>query len=197
MVSSREKPTRAEALKYYRRVVQTFGLRLNQYERVIKVDGSDGDFTIETVLKDRSEQRYHSRKIIVATGYFDNPNFMGIPGENLSKVSHYYDDAHPYFDQDVVIIGAANSGCIAALELYRAGARVTIVHRGEDVGKGVKYWIRPDILNRIKNGEIAAYFDSIVTSIEPTHINISNLLTGESFSLKNDFVFALTGYHSD
>ena len=197
MVSSREKPTRAEALKYYRRVVQTFGLRLNQYERVTKVTGGDGDFTIETVLKDGSEQRYRSRKIIVATGYFDNPNYMGIPGEDLPKVSHYYDDAHPYFDQDVVVIGAANSGCIAALELYRGGARVTMIHRGSDVGTGVKYWIRPDILNRIKNGEIGAHFNSIVTEIGANHITVKNLLTEDSFTLKNDFVFALTGYHSD
>jgi len=197
MVSSREKPTRAEALKYYRRVVQTFGLHLNQYERVTKVTGKDGDFTLETVLKDGTERQYRSRKIIVATGYFDNPNYIGIPGEDLPKVSHYYDDAHPYFDQNVAIIGAANSSCIAALELYRAGARVTMVHRGPDVGKGVKYWIRPDILNRIKNGEVEAHFDSVVTEIRQTHITIKNLLSGESFALRNDFVFALTGYHSD
>jgi len=197
MVSSREKPTRAEALKYYRRVVQTYGLHVNQYERVTNVEGFDGEFVIHTTIKDGSIRKYLTRKIIVATGYFDNPNYLGIPGENLQKVSHYYDDPHPYYNQDVVVIGAANSACIAALELYRAGARVSMVHRGSDVGKGVKYWIRPDILNRIKNNEVTAYFNCIVTEILPTEVTIRNLETGETFSLKNDFVFALTGYHSD
>src|SRR5262249_20636294 len=117
MVSSREKPTRSEALKYYRRVVQPYALRVKQYERVVRVAGQDGDFVIHPILKDGSTAAYHSRKIVVATGYFDNPNYIGIPGEDLAKVSHYYDDAHPYYNQDVVVIGAANSGCIAALEL--------------------------------------------------------------------------------
>lgn len=197
MVSSREKPTRAEALKYYRRVVQTYGLRVNQYERVVKISGSDGEFVIDTVSKDDSQHRYLARKLVIATGYFDNPNYLGIPGEDLLKVSHYYNDPHPYFDQDVVVIGAANSACIAALELYRSGARTTIVHRGPDVGKGVKYWIRPDILNRIKNGEVTAHFNSVITDIRPTGVTIRELLTGECFDLRNDFVFALTGYHTD
>lgn len=197
-VCEREKPNRQEALKYYRRVVDTYKLNVNQYERVLGISGSDGDFRVETELVMTGERRsFRSKKIVIAIGYFDRPNLIGIPGEDLPKVSHYYKDAHPFYDRDVAIIGAANSAAIAALDLYRHGARVTIIHRQATLRPTIKYWILPDIENRIKNGEIKAHFQTIVTEIKPTSIRIRHLETGEESELPNDFVFALTGYHTD
>ncbi|MFN0109195.1 MAG: YpdA family putative bacillithiol disulfide reductase [Blastocatellia bacterium] len=197
-VCEREKPNRQEALKYYRRVTDAYKLRVNQYERVLKVSGTDGDFLVETEMVMTGEPHsYRSKKIIVAIGYFDQPNYIGLPGEDLPKVSHYYKDAHPFYDRDVAIIGAANSAAIAALDLYRHGARVTIIHRQAALRPTIKYWILPDIENRIKNGEIKARFQTIVTEINPTSIRIRHLETGEESELPNDFVFALTGYHTD
>ena len=200
-VCEREKPVRIEALKYYRRVVDTYQLRVNQYEKVTRVSGSangDGGFLIESESTLTGEKRsYHARKIIVAIGYFDYANKLGVPGEELSKVSHYYKDAHPFYDREVAIIGGANSAAIAALDLYRHGVRVTIIHRGKQLRRSVKYWILPDIENRIANGEVKAYFHTVVTKIEQSSIIIRNLQTGEVSELPNDFVFALTGYHTD
>jgi thioredoxin reductase (NADPH) len=197
-VCEREKPVRIEALKYYRRVVDTYQLRVNQYEKVTRVTGHDGNFLIETESTLTGEKHsYRSRKIIVAIGYFDFVNAMGIPGEELSKVSHYYKDAHPFYDREVAIIGGANSAAIAALDLYRHGARVTMIHRGERLRRTIKYWILPDIENRIANGEVKAYFESVVTEINPSSIQIRNLVSGEVSEIPNDFVFALTGYHTD
>lgn len=197
-VCEREKPNRTEALKYYRRVVDTYRLRVNQYEKVLEVSGSDGGFQVETELEATHERRsYRARKIIIAIGYYDYPNILGIPGEDLPKVSHYYKDAHPFYDRDVALIGGANSAAITALDLYRHGARVTMIHRGEHLRPTIKYWIMPDIENRIKNGEVKAYFKSVVTEINPTSIRIRNLRTNEESELSNDHVFALTGYHTD
>jgi thioredoxin reductase (NADPH) len=197
-VCEREKPVRIEALKYYRRVVDTYGLRVNQYEKVTRVSGSNGDFTVETESTLTDEKRsYRSRKIIVAIGYFDHSNPLNIPGEGLPKVSHYYKDAHPFYDRDVAIIGGANSAAIAALDLHRHGARVTMIHRGDQLRRSIKYWILPDIENRIANGEVKALFQTVVTEIKSSTILIRNLVTGEESELPNDFVFALTGYHTD
>ncbi|HKX29552.1 MAG TPA: YpdA family putative bacillithiol disulfide reductase [Blastocatellia bacterium] len=197
-VCEREKPNRLEALKYYRRVVDTYRLQVNQYERALRVTGSDGAFLVESALTTTGEQRaYRSRKIVIAIGYFDYPNLIGIPGEELPKVSHYYRDAHPFYRREVAIIGGANSAAIAALDLYRNGAHVTLIYRGEQLRSGIKYWIMPDIENRIKNGEIQAHFQTVVTRIEPTSVRIRKLATGEEHELPNDFVFALTGYHTD
>jgi len=197
-VCEREKPNRIEALKYYRRVVDTYHLRVNQYEKVLMVTGGDGDFLVETELAATGAKRScRSRKIIVAIGYFDYPNVLGIPGEELSKVSHYYKDAHPFYDREVAIIGGANSAAITALDLYRHGAKVTMIHRGVELRRTIKYWILPDIENRIANGEVKAYFQTVITEIKPTTIRIRNLVTNEESELLNDFVFALTGYHAD
>ncbi|MGE0127241.1 MAG: YpdA family putative bacillithiol disulfide reductase [Blastocatellales bacterium] len=197
-VCEREKPVRIEALKYYRRVVDTYQLRVNQYEKVTQVTGSDGNFLVETESTLTGEKHsYRSRKVIVAIGYYDYANQLGIPGEELPKVSHYYKDAHPFYGREVAIIGGANSAAIAALDLYRHGARVTMIHRGEQLRRTIKYWILPDIENRIANGEVKAYFQSIVTEIKPSTIRIRNLVTDEESELPNDFVFALTGYHTD
>lgn len=197
-VCEREKPNRIEALKYYRRVADTYNLNIHQYEKAIEVSGSDGDFTIESELTLTGERRrYYARKLIIAIGYYDHPNFMGIPGEDLPKVAHYYKDAHPFYNRNVAIIGGANSAAIAALDLHRHGAHVTIIHRGETLRPTIKYWILPDIDNRISNGEVKAHFRSIVTDIKPESIRIRNLVSGEEAELPNDFVFALTGYHTD
>jgi thioredoxin reductase (NADPH) len=198
LVCEREKPSRIEALKYYRRVVDTYRLNVNQYERVLTVTGIDGDFRIETeLLSDGERRQYRARKVIVAIGYYDFYNELGVAGEELEKVQHYYTEAHPFYDREVAIIGAGNSAADAALELFRGGARVTLIHRRPDLSKSLKYWVAPDISNRIKNGEIKAYFNTVVTEINLTGLRIRNLETGIEEELRNDFVFALTGYRAD
>lgn len=190
-----EKPVRVEALKYYRRVAQHYQLDIRQYEPVLGFEGEPGAFRVRTRDRNGSEHEYACRFVILATGYYDRPNLLGVPGENLPKVSHYYREPYPYFDQDVLVIGGKNSAAIAALELYRAGARVTLVHRREKLSDSIKYWIRPDIENRIRNGEIRAYFQTTVREILPEAVILATP-DGE-VTLKNDFVFALTGYHPD
>jgi len=193
--SPNQKPNRNEALEYYRKVAEHYGLDVRQYRLVEDVSGSDGGFQVLTKDRFGREEVYRSSKLIVATGYYDLPNYMNIPGEELPKVHHYYDDPHPYYDQDVVVIGGKNSAAIAALELWRHGARVTLVHRGPGMHRHVKYWILPDIENRIKNGEIAAYFQSKVTHIGRDTVTIETPAGGKE--IENDCVFALTGYHPD
>jgi thioredoxin reductase (NADPH) len=193
--TANQKPNRSEALEYYRNVAQHYRLDVRQYQRVASVTGYDGAFRVETQDLHGNDHEYVARKIVVATGYYDRPNYMGIPGEDLPKVMHYYKDPHPYFDMDVLIIGAKNSASIAALELWRRGSRVTMVHRGPEIHRNVKYWIKPDIENRIKNREVTAYFNSCVLEIRPEEVRIKTP-EGERV-LKNDFVFALTGYHPD
>jgi thioredoxin reductase (NADPH) len=193
--SANQKPNRHEALEYYRNVAQHYRLDVRQYQRVLAVTGHDGAFRVQTRDSNGNEHEYTARKVVVATGYYDLPNYLGVPGEELSKVLHYYREPHPYFDMDVLIIGAKNSAAIAALELWRRGARVTMVHRGPGIHGNVKYWIKPDIENRIKNGEVKACFNSCVLEIRPELVRIRTE-EGER-SLKNDFVFALTGYHPD
>ncbi|MDE3199687.1 MAG: YpdA family putative bacillithiol disulfide reductase [Acidobacteriota bacterium] len=193
--SPHAKPTRNEALEYYRQVAAYYKLDVRQYQNVERIEGTQGDFTVHT--KDRFGRMgvLHASNLAVATGYYDLPNMMGIPGEELSKVHHYYDDPHPYFDLDVVVIGGKNSAAIAALELWRHGARVTLVHREAEIHRHVKYWIKPDIENRIKAGEITAYLSSRVVEITPDAVLLE---TPEGpKSIHNDFVFALTGYHPD
>lgn len=195
MTSLNEKPGRTEALKYYRRVADHYALNVHQYERVLGFSGQDGAFLVQTEHNTGERACYSARKIILASGYYDIPNKLNVPGEDLGKVIHYYREAHPYYNQDVLIIGAKNSACIAALELFWTGARVTLVHRGAAISKNVKYWIKPNIENRIKNGEVKAYFHSTVREIRP-HEVILETPEGE-ITLKNDFVFAMTGYRPD
>jgi len=190
-----EKPTRLEALKYYRGVARHYGLRIHQYERVERIEGEDGNFLAYTVDRYGGARCYQVQKIVLATGYYDRPNLLGIPGEDLPKVSHYYKEAHPYFDSDVAVVGGRNSAAIAALELHRAGARVTLIHRGAALSEHVKYWIRPDLENRIRQGEIRAYFGSRLREIRPDWILVT---TPEGdLRLANDFVLAMTGYQPD
>ena len=195
-VTPYQKPTRLEALKYYRRVADTYRLKLHLYETVLSVDGRDGDFQVKTETRDRQTRHYRARKIVLATGYYDIPNFLNVPGEDLPKVTHYYREAHPYYGMDVAVIGGKNSAAVAALDLYRAGARVTLIHRGSRLSSSIKYWIKPDIENRIKAGEIRARFDTAVVEITQRTLVLRHR-SGETVSLDNDFVFAMTGYRPD
>ena len=190
MTSLNDKPTRTEALKYYRRVSEHFKLNIHQNERVDAITGEDNHFTVST-----SNGSYQTKKIVISTGYYDVPNLLGIPGESLPKVHHYYKEPHPWYNHDVLIIGAKNSAAIAALELYWTGARVTLVHRGAAIHRHVKYWIKPNIENRIANGEIKAYFNSTVVEIREKDAVIE---TAEGpVTIPNDVVLAMTGYSPD
>jgi thioredoxin reductase (NADPH) len=193
--TANQKPNRQEALEYYRNVAQHYRLDVRQYQQVLAVTGYDGAFRVMTRDRHDHEHEYQARKIVAATGYYDRANYLGVPGEELRKVMHYYTEPHPYFDCDVLVIGGKNSAAIAALELWRRGARVTLVHRGPGIHKNVKYWIKPDIENRILAGEVSAYFHSTVEEILPESVRI--LTPQGKKELKNDFVFALTGYHPD
>lgn len=187
MVCTGEKPTRLEALKYYRRAVQTHQLNVHQYEEVETLSANGDSFSVAT-----GSDTYETRNIVIATGYYDNPNMLGIPGEDLPHVSHYYTEAHSFFDRDVVVIGGQNSAAEAALELFRSGARVTLIHRKPELGTSLKYWVKPDIENRIERKEVRAFLDTVVEEILPDRVRArqgSNVVEVEA-----DRVFALTGY---
>ena len=186
-VSINPKPTRPEALEYYRRVATSHELNIKLFEEVEQVTPNAGEYTITT-----NKGAYHARHVVIATGFYDIPNLLNIPGEELPKVTHYYKDPHFYATQDVVVIGAHNSAVDAALETYRKGARVTMVIRQEDIGSRVKYWVRPDIENRIKEGSIKAWFNSSLTAIRDKEVDIATP-TGP-ITIANDFVIAMTGY---
>jgi thioredoxin reductase (NADPH) len=190
-----QKPTREEALEYYRKVSEYYHLDLRQYEWVKTVVGEDSNFSITATDRAGRPHDYRTGKVIVSTGYYDLANQLRIPGEERPKVSHYYREPHPYYDSDVLVIGGKNSAAIASLDLWRHGARVTLVHRDAQIHHHVKYWIKPDIENRIKNGEIEAYFNSSVQEIGTDHVVLHT--PSGPIRLKNDFVLALIGYHPD
>ncbi len=193
--SPNAKPSRNEALEYYRKVAMHYKLDIRAYQRVEEVTGEDLNFTIRTRDPYEREHGYAARKVVVATGYYDLPNLMNIPGEDLPKVRHYYNDPHPYYGMDVLVVGGKNSAAIAALELWRHGARVTLAHRGPAMHRHVKYWILPDIENRIRNGEITAYFNTSVTRIDPDQVTLET--PQGTRVLRNDAVLAMTGYRPD
>src|SRR5271169_379279 len=193
--TSLAKPTRLEALEYYRRVAEHYHLHIRQYEWVKTITGEDRDFRVTTTDRQSAIHDYRARKIVVATGYYDLANLLKVRGEDLEKVFHYYKEPHPYYDTDVLVIGGKNSAAEAALDLWRHGARVTLVHRGPQMHNHVKYWVRPDIENRIKAGEIVGHFHSAVQEIGGDYVVLRT--PSGSLRLKNDFVFALTGYHPD
>src|SRR5580692_9340210 len=195
MTSLNDKPVRTEALKYYRKVAEHYKLDIRQYQHVSHVSGDDGEFVTHSTDAHGAKHEYASKKVIFSTGYYDVPNMLNVPGEHLPKVIHYYKEAHPYYNHDVIVVGAKNSAAIAALELWWTGARVTLIHRGAGISDRVKYWIRPNIENRIRNGEIPAYFHSRVVEILPQTLRVETP-QGE-ISFKNDFVFALVGYRPD
>jgi thioredoxin reductase (NADPH) len=195
MTSLNDKPNRTEALKYYRRVADHYHLDIRQYERVDRISGEDNAFQSDTTDRLGGAHVYQTRKIVLATGYYDVPNLLNVPGENLDKVLHYYKEAHPYYNHDVAVVGGKNSAAIAALELLWTGARVTLIHRGPSLSDSVKYWIKPNLENRINSGEIAGYFNSRILEIKKDSLRVSTP-EGE-VSLRNDFVFALIGYRPD
>src|ERR1051325_6742701 len=190
LVCAAEKPTRVEALKYYRKAAEHFGLQLRLYETVLRLKGSDGNFTVVTKTEKGIEQRYTAKKVVIATGYYDLPNIIGVPGEDLPHVSHYYTEPHEFWNQDVVVVGGKNSAAEAALDLYRNGARVTLVHRGAELGSTIKYWVRPDIENRIKAGQITGLFNTRVKEFTDEYVVIEND-SGEKH-LRANQTFALT-----
>ena len=193
-ITSGDKPTRGDALKYYRRVATEYDLDLRQYEEVTDVTGEKGAFTLRTRTMAGEERAVHARNVVVATGYADSPNYIDVPGEDLPKVRHYFKEAHPYYRQDVVVIGAGNSAVEAALATWRAGARVTLVHFLDELDRGVKPWIRPDIENRLEKGEIDVRWNTRVTEILPDRVRLRHEVTGQEEELANDFVLAMTGY---
>jgi thioredoxin reductase (NADPH) len=195
LVCAAEKPTRVEALKYYRRAAEHYGLELRLYEHVLRVEGHDGSFTVVTQTEKRMEAKYQGKKIALATGYYDLPNKLGVPGEDLPHVSHYYTEPHEYWNQAVVVIGGKNSAAEAALDLFRNGARVTLVHRKKDLGATIKYWVRPDIENRIKAGQVKALFETRVKEITKDEVVTENGAGEKRLPARQ--VFALTGYHPD
>jgi thioredoxin reductase (NADPH) len=184
------KPHREDALDYYQRVAAAEKLDLRLYERVTGLRGQADDFVVETTKGEIS-----TRAVVVATGFFDVPNKLGIPGEDLPHVNHYYKEPYAHAGREVVVIGAKNSSAKAALALARAGARVTLVVRGAEVSESVKYWIRPDLLNRIKEGRITAYFNTTITAITPHTVEVTT--PGGSRSIPADYVYALSGYRPD
>jgi thioredoxin reductase (NADPH) len=189
-VSHGPKPTRTEALEYYRRVKEHWHVPVRTYEEVEEVGGRRGDFTVRT-----TKGPYRCRNVILAMGFYDRPNLMGVPGEDLPKVAHYYREPYPYVDQRLLVVGGGNSAVDAALETYRKGARVTLVTRGKTLDDGVKYWIRPDMENRIREGSIKAYFESTVKAIVAEEVVLTT--PGGEVTLENDFVLAMTGYRPD
>ncbi len=186
-ISKEPKPRRSDALEYYRRIVTSNKLNINLFEKVENISKTDAVFSITS-----SKETYKSSNVVLATGFYDIPNKMNVPGEDLKKVSHYYNDPHYYAQQKVAVIGASNSAIDAALECYRKGAEVDLIIRGEEIGQRVKYWVRPDIINRIKEGSIKAHYNSTVKKITEEEI-IINTPEGE-VTLANDYVLALTGY---
>lgn len=195
LIISSGKPKRIDGLKYYRRVVDHFKLPICDHERVLSVTGQERDFHVRTQPQSGAQRTHRAGRIVIATGYYDNPNRLGVPGEDLPKVSHYYSESHPYFRKKVAVIGGNNSAAESALELYRSGAEVTLIHRGEAMGRQIKYWVLPDINNRIERREITACFRSRVVKINEGDITIAT--PDGKKTMANDAVFAMTGYHPD
>jgi thioredoxin reductase (NADPH) len=193
-----DKPTRREALRYYRKVTSFYELHVRQYEEVLAIERSDGLFRVTTrKVGEEVDREYLTRNVVVATGYYDNPRRVTIPGAELPKVSYYFVEPFPYYDQDVVVVGGGNSAADAALTIWREGARVTLVHLFEELDKGVKPWVKPDIENRIKEGAIPSLWRSRLAEIRPREVVVESLDTGERRTIRNDWVLAMIGYVPD
>jgi thioredoxin reductase (NADPH) len=196
-IASLEKPTRRDGLIYYRRVAEHYGLDVRPGEEVVDVAGQrEGGFRIQ-VQRAHDAKVYQARVVVFATGYFDNPNYLGVPGEDLPHVHHYFTEGHPHWRRKVVVIGAGNSSVDAALECWRAGAEVTLVHFGQELDRTVKAWVLPDITNRIKEGSIKVRWRSRVRAITPTQVEIVTEPGGQVECIPADTVLAMTGYHAD
>jgi thioredoxin reductase (NADPH) len=196
-VSPYEKPTRAEALNYYRKVVEKYDLQISYGETVLSVHREDDEFALETRSSRGVQRARHARNVLMAIGYYDHPNLIGVPGEDLPHVHHYYSEPHAYFRQRVVIVGGGNSAAESALECFRAGAHVTLVHRWPELKASIKYWVKPDIENRIKEGSVVARFNTCVTEITPTSVVVRTAGSDRDEELPADTVLLLTGYRSD
>src|SRR3954468_13289661 len=200
-ISSQEKPNRRDGLIYYRRVAEHYGLDIRPGEDAVDVvltgESAGGPRFRVQVQRRHDQKTYHAAAVVFATGYYDNPNFLGVPGEDLPHVTHYFVEGHPYWRQRVIVIGAGNSSVDAALECWRAGATVTLVNFGEGFDRTVKAWVLPDILNRVKEGSIAVRWRSRLRRITPTHVEVQSAVTGASEMLPADAVLAMTGYHAD
>ena len=190
-------PSRQEALVYYQRVAEHFELEIRQYEAVETIEGTEGDFILETHGMSGRRDRVKARRIVMATGGFHAPNLLQVPGEDLPKVHHYYKEPYPFYDQDVLVVGGSNSAVEASLELFRNGARVTLVHFLDRLDKGVKAWVVPDITNRLEKGEIDVHWRHRVAEITPETVVLRHEETGDRRELKNDWVLALTGWRPD
>ena len=188
-ISKAAKPSKQEALEYYRRIATSNHLNINLFEKVENVSQENGCYRIKS-----DKDQYLSKNIIIATGFYDKPNYLNVKGEDMDKVSHYYDDPHFYAMQDVAVVGASNSAVDAALEIFRKGGRISLIVRGDKIGERVKYWVRPDMINRIKEGSIDAYFNTEVEAIDQQELKLYDKAKEEHFTLKNDYVLALTGY---
>ncbi|MGE7621579.1 YpdA family putative bacillithiol disulfide reductase [Viridibacillus sp. NPDC096237] len=184
------KPKRNQALVYYREVVKRKNIQINRFETVLNVTPTNGTFEVKTDKDD-----YVTPYVVIATGYYDHPNYMGIEGEELPKVHHYFKEAHPYFDTDVLVVGGKNSSVDAALALHKAGARVTVVYRGAEYSSSIKPWVLPDFDALVRSGEVEMMFETSVIAIKKNEVILTK--DGEEFAVKNDFVFAMTGYHPD
>lgn len=195
-ITVERKPKRNDALAYYREVVRQKNIRVHPYEKVedvVKQD--DGTFIVKTTKKDQTEGKYSCRYVIMATGYYDHPNMMGVPGEELDHVYHYFKEAHPFFDKDVVVIGGKNSAVDATLELEKVGARVTVLYRGSEYSESIKPWILPEFISLINHGKVAMHFEAEVTKI--TRTSVFYVKNNKEYEVKADFVLAMTGYHPD
>ena len=191
------KPTRREALAYYRKVVEQCGIEVRQYEDVVDISGEQGAFSVTTCSANGETMDHLASAVVVATGVFHEPKDLGVAGENLRKVRHYYKEPYPYYDQDVLVVGAGNSAVEAALEMFRNGARVTMVHFLEKIDRGVKAWVVPDISNRLEKGEIPIFWRHRVAEIKPKSVVLRAEDGGAEQEIPNDFVVALTGWRAD
>lgn len=194
-ITEKQKPVRNEALAYYRAVAERYGLRIHSFEKVVAISRSNDDFYIESENSDGEKCTYVAENVIVATGYYDQPNNMKVPGEELTKVMHYFKEAHPYFQKDVVIIGGKNSAVDAAIELHKAGANITVLYRGDTYSESVKPWILPVFDGLVRKEAVKMEFNAQITGI--TDKQVSYTVNGESTVIGNDFVFAMTGYKPD
>jgi thioredoxin reductase (NADPH) len=195
-VTPHGKPTRDETLRYYRRVVDTYDLAIDFGYAVTAVRRGDDDvFTVRTAHDSQGMQTWRARTVVIASGCYDHPNQLGVPGEDLPHVSHYYTEPHEFYRKPVVVVGGKNSAAEAALDLYRSGAHVTLVHRRAELGASIKYWVKPDIENRIKEGSIAARFETLVVEIRPREVVVER--DGARETLPAEGVFLLTGYLAD
>jgi thioredoxin reductase (NADPH) len=189
-VTESYKPRRNQALVYYREVVKRKNIRVNSFERVLNVEKHENGFIV-----DSDKNKYHATNIIIATGYYDHPNYMNVPGEKLPKVMHYFKEAHPYFDKNIVVVGGKNSSVDASIELVKAGAHVTVIYRGSEYSNSVKPWILPEFDSLVKKEVIKMEFNSVIKNI--TENEVTYVKDNKEYTIKNDFVFAMTGYHPD